>query len=415
MKKALFFALLFVAGIAGAQPTIWGGAKVKLQQGDTTYNTTLGAVKTWLGLSGGGTVSSFSSGNLSPIFTTSVSNPTTTPALAFSLSNAAANTYLGNATGSSAAPSYTAAGALTKTDDTNVTLTLGGNASTSLLRDASLTLGWTGQLAVGRGGIGVGTLTGIAVGNGTSAFTAISNSSTVGQVLRVTGAATYAWGALDLADGDAVTGTLPAGNGGTGLSAIGGDVTLLGSNGSANIYYTPAITHNDAAFGYSRSTATMNLNIPNATGSLGGIVSTTTQVFAGNKTWGGTHTNTGQIIGNGGIVGTSTSTLAALNADGVEDGKFRTVTTTSTLDENDNVVYVGTQSADITINLPACNSTRDGWIYHFMKKGSDAFGFILDPAGSETFFDGALTKTYFTQGITAHCKCENGLGWNIIR
>ncbi len=42
--------------------------------------------------------------------------------------------------------------ALTKTDDTNVTLTLGGTPTTSLLRAASLTLGWTGQLSLTRGG-----------------------------------------------------------------------------------------------------------------------------------------------------------------------------------------------------------------------------------------------------------------------
>jgi hypothetical protein len=40
--------------------------------------------------------------------------------------------------------------ALTKTDDTNVTLTLGGTPATSLLRAASLTLGWTGTLADAR-------------------------------------------------------------------------------------------------------------------------------------------------------------------------------------------------------------------------------------------------------------------------
>jgi len=47
--------------------------------------------------------------------------------------------------------------ALTKVDDTNVTLTLGGTPATALLRAASLTLGWTGQLAVSRGGTGTGT------------------------------------------------------------------------------------------------------------------------------------------------------------------------------------------------------------------------------------------------------------------
>ena len=40
--------------------------------------------------------------------------------------------------------------ALTKTDDTNVTLTLGGSPSTSLLAATSLTLGWSGTLADSR-------------------------------------------------------------------------------------------------------------------------------------------------------------------------------------------------------------------------------------------------------------------------
>lgn len=70
----------------------------------------------------------------------------------------------------------------------------------------------TGVFAVARGGIGVGTGTGLAQGNGTGAFTFISNSSTVGQILRVTGANTYGWGALNLDDSDAFTGTLPTAN-----------------------------------------------------------------------------------------------------------------------------------------------------------------------------------------------------------
>jgi hypothetical protein len=45
--------------------------------------------------------------------------------------------------------------ALTKTDDTNVTLTLGGSPTTALVNAASLTLGWAGQLGVTRGGTGL--------------------------------------------------------------------------------------------------------------------------------------------------------------------------------------------------------------------------------------------------------------------
>jgi hypothetical protein len=73
---------------------------------------------------------------------------------------------------SGTAPQWNAPAALTKTDDTNVTLTLGGSASTALLNAASLTLGWTGQLSVSRGGTGLSTLTAgyVPFGNGTSAL-----------------------------------------------------------------------------------------------------------------------------------------------------------------------------------------------------------------------------------------------------
>lgn len=63
--------------------------------------------------------------------------------------------------------------ALTKTDDTNVTLTLGGSPTTALLNAASLTLGWTGQLATTRGGTGLGSFTanGVVYASSSSALT----------------------------------------------------------------------------------------------------------------------------------------------------------------------------------------------------------------------------------------------------
>lgn len=157
---------------------------------------------------GGGTVTNFTAGSLSPLFTSSVANPTTTPALTFALSTAAANTYFGNATGSTAAPSFTSAAALTKTNDTNVTLTLGGSPTTALLQAASLTLGWTGTLAAARGGTGVGTLGDITKTNDTNVTLTLGGTPT-GAVITST-SFTLGW-----------TGTLAAGRGGTGVSSLG--------------------------------------------------------------------------------------------------------------------------------------------------------------------------------------------------
>ena len=69
------------------------------------------APNTWTAFGGGvgGTVTSFSAGTLSPIFTTSVATATTTPALSFTLSTQTANTlFAGPASGSAAGPTFRA-------------------------------------------------------------------------------------------------------------------------------------------------------------------------------------------------------------------------------------------------------------------------------------------------------------------
>jgi hypothetical protein len=64
---------------------------------------------TWFVLNGGGgTVSSVSSGNFSPLFNVTVTNPTTTPVFSFTALNAAAGTIFGNPSGSAAPPSFNA-------------------------------------------------------------------------------------------------------------------------------------------------------------------------------------------------------------------------------------------------------------------------------------------------------------------
>ena len=473
MKKILLFSLLALLSGAASAQTIWGGGKFLVNQGDTSYTPTLGALKTWLSLSGGGTVTSVAVATANGMAGT-VANPTTTPVI--TLTTSVTGVLKGNGTAISAATvgtdysvgtSALATGILRSTTSTGglsiavagdfptlnqsttgsaATLTTSrniyGNAfngSADLAQIIAAAFGGTGNgftaftgpaastktftlpnasatiltdnaaVTAAQGGTGQ---TSYAIGDllQASASTTLSKLAAVatGNVLISGGVTTVSsWGKVGLTTH--VSGTLPVANGGTNLTAVGADVTLLGSNGTANIYYAPAITNISAAIGFSRASATLNLNIPDADGSFRGTVSTGAQTLAGAKTF------TSLLAATAGITGTATASVAAINALGVEDGAFRTVTTTSTVSETDNTVFIGTLSADITINLPACNATRDGWIYHFMKKGTDAFAFVLDPNAAETFYDGAATKTFFSQGITAHCKCENGLGWNVIR
>lgn len=100
----------------------------------------------------GGTVTNFTSGNLSPLFTTSVTTSTTTPALTFALSNSAAHLFYGNFTGSSGAPSFSAP-SLASADFANqgtATTLLHGNASGNpSFGQVSLSADVTGNLPVG--------------------------------------------------------------------------------------------------------------------------------------------------------------------------------------------------------------------------------------------------------------------------
>lgn len=125
------------AGVTGTLPIASGGSNATSGDGALnnfiTGSASSGQVIEWNGthwvpetVSGSGTVTSFSAGNLSPYFTTSVATSTTTPALSFSASSIAANTILSNTTGSSAVPS---ANSLSVTAGTG--LIGGGNVTSS--------------------------------------------------------------------------------------------------------------------------------------------------------------------------------------------------------------------------------------------------------------------------------------------
>jgi hypothetical protein len=136
--------------------------------------------------------------------------------------------------------------ALTKTDDTNVTLTLGGIPATALLHAVSFTLGWTGQLGVARGGSGLAAITAhnLPIGNGTSALTLLAPSATSGIPLISQGAsANPAYGTALVAGGGTGNTTFTAysvicaGTTATGafqnVSGLGSSGNVLTSNGPA--------------------------------------------------------------------------------------------------------------------------------------------------------------------------------------
>ena len=125
-----------------------------------------------------------------------------------------------------------AGSALTKTDDTNVTLTLGGTPASALLAAVSLTLGWTGQLSVDRGGTGQSSFTDgqLLIGNSTG-NTLTKATLTQGPGINITNAA----GAITIGTAGGISGTAALAK----LTALGTDGSLTFTDGIITGYVAP--------------------------------------------------------------------------------------------------------------------------------------------------------------------------------
>ena len=163
-------------------------------------------------------------------------------------SEPAGTVFAGPATGAPAAPTFRAlvasdipSEALTSTDDTNVTLTLGGDPANALLAAVSLTLAWAGQLAVSRGGTGQSSFTDgqLLIGNSTG-NTLTKATLTPGANITITNTA----GAITIAvSGLGTMAFQNVGISGTAalakLTGLGTDGSLTFTNGIITAYVAP--------------------------------------------------------------------------------------------------------------------------------------------------------------------------------
>lgn len=261
------------------------------------------------------------------VFSISGSPVTSTGTLTGSLITQTANlVWAGPTTGAAATPTFralvnadiTGGGvALTKVDDTNVTLTLGGAASTALVNAASITAGWTGQLSLARGG----TAANLTASNGgivystASAMAILSGTATAGQLLRSGSSAAPSWS----------TSTYPA------TSAAG---TILASATANTITATPT-----PVLGVSGST----LGTLTLAGNTSGSVLITPQAAAGTVTLTLPNT-TGTVAASATAPITLNATTGAIGITGVALSKVDDTNVTLTLGGNATTALVATAS-----------------------------------------------------------------------
>lgn len=265
--------------------------------------------------------------------------------------------------------------ALTKTDDTNVTLTLGGSPTTALLAAASLTLGWTGQLAVSRGGTGTSTSTGTG-----SVVLASSPSITTPTITTSMTLSSASTANLNFsANGGTVTGLFQLDTGGN---------MVFRQNTSGGMFFDYFSTLN-----FRNNSFTNVLAISNS-----GVVSILGDVTP--------KTN------NGASLGTSSLRWLASYVSAYHHG-IRTITATATVAATDSTILCDASSGSLTVNLPAA-SGQNGRTLTIKKiePSSTANTVTIDGSGSETI-DGATTQVISTQwsSLTIHC---NGTAWFII-
>lgn len=97
--------------------------------------------------------------------------------------------------------------ALTSANDTNVTITLGGTPATALLHAASITMGWTGQLSLTRGGSNASLVAsnGGIVYSTASAMAILAGTATANLPLLSQSSTAPIWGPFALSLGGALT------------------------------------------------------------------------------------------------------------------------------------------------------------------------------------------------------------------
>ena len=321
-------------------------------------------------------------------------------------------TAVSNVTITPAASSITGAGDLTRTNDTNVTLTLGGTPTGALLKSASLTLGWAGTLAVARGGTGGGTASGTLLDN-------IAGFASTGMLAR-TAAGTYAFRTIT-GTANEITVTNGDGVSGAPTLSIPTAVTFTGKTITGGIYSSVSRLESTGRIA-SGGTIYAVADATNATNSVGLelIWNTTSSRILSFSRAASTYQPL-QIVGSSIALNISASDVLTIAAAGATvtgllttnalSANIRTITATASVAATDYTILCDATSGAITVNLPAAASSS-GRVLNVKKIDATANTVTIDGNASETI-DGATTKAISTQWSSFTIKCY-GSAWFIL-
>ncbi|MCK7557518.1 hypothetical protein MKQ70_21935 [Chitinophaga sedimenti] len=193
------------------------------------------------------------------------------------------------------------------------------------------------------------------------------------------------------------------------IASLENGVNRIGANGTftagPDVTFGTATTGTDFNISVDATNKLVNFNLPNANGVAGaevrGVVSTSAQSFAGNKSF-----------TNNLAIGTSAAPNSTLQVAGSMSLAIKTVDDAYTLNDLDNTVLVDASTKDIAIGLPA---PVNGRVYTIKKIGNGGIDneVVITPAGS-ALIDGGPSVTIYNDWTFITLQSD-GTNWFIIR
>jgi hypothetical protein len=267
----------------------WGIIPNPVAAGKVLLSSGTGLIPVWTTAPWGtGTVTTFSAGNLSPLFTASVANATTTPALTFALSNAAATTIFGNNSGSLGAPAYNSAttysDAILNVSSTGFVKRTGANTYT-----------------IDNTSYGTGTVTSVSVVTANGVSGSVANATTTPAITLTLGAITPSTvngltittttsGVLTIANSKTLTASNTLTFTGTDGSSVafggGGTISAVAYSGSASDLSSGTLPNARLSAVPNSALANSSITIDGTAVSLGGATTRQVAIFCDQKTSG---------------------------------------------------------------------------------------------------------------------------------